>query len=381
MGMVKRFDIILVYVFFRRHNYYLNIMKELGKDYKVGILVSEQEKGQRTQQTDKLFKKLLQDYGAEFIQGESLECNVLVIPNYVYTEDFVKFVRSSVHFKKAIAPSGLSQGKGSLELLHNIGVTMVLPYSRGRFFENLQGKDEEEFIENNFDVVSIGNPCGRYPAIQIEPADYMIAYPTHLSVTKDTHVVLLKNICSLLEKLKGKRIYLKTHNVRDYGNDLFSESAARKLRLFPGFLLTQISRAIEVILSLLPVNPSSLLYNKIKSFQIHALNAIIAKVTIPLRKITPYANFGIEHFLPYAKEGLITGKTSCVWFALMGKLAVYNCDSYSEIAKGQNVLDNMRSFGVAPCDGELKFDERCFGSISNEDRDADMIEVLKKLLK
>lgn len=378
--MIKRFDIILVYVFFRRHNYYLNIVKELGKDYEVGILVSEQEKAQRTQHTDKLFKNLLLDYGAEFIQSEPLECKVLVIPNYVYTEEFVKLVRSSVHFKKAIAPSGLSQGKTSLELLHNIGVTMVLPYSRERFFENLQSKGEKEFINNNFEIVSIGNPCGRYPALQIEPADYMIAYPTHLSVTKETHVVLLKNICSLLEKLKGKRIYLKTHNVRDYGNSLFSESAVRRLRPFPNFLLTIISRVIEVILSLLRVNQSSLFYNKIKSFQIHTLNAIIAKKTIPLRKITPYTNFGIEHFLPYVREGLITGKTSCVWFALIGRLAVYNCDSYSEVAIGQNVLDNMRSFGVPPCHGELIFDERCFGSIDNEDREADMIEVLKNLL-
>ncbi len=62
------------------------------------------------------------------------------------------------------------------------------------------------------------------------------------------------------------------------------------------------------------------------------------------------------------------------------RLAVYNCDSYSEVAIGQNVLDNMRSFGVPPCHGELIFDERCFGSIDNEDREADMIEVLKNLL-
>ena len=96
--------------------------------------------------------------------------------------------------------------------------------------------------------------------------------------------------------------------------------------------------------------------------------------------MTPYFNLGLELFLPGVRKGLVTGRSSVVWYALVHRLPVYNCDDETERARGEGVVDSYRAFGVPPCHGRLTFDRGNFERISDSVRQADLLDLLQKEL-
>jgi hypothetical protein len=106
----------------------------------------------------------------------------------------------------------------------------------------------------------------------------------------------------------------------------------------------------------------------------------LAARTRHLDALTPYFNLGIELFLPLVRRGLVTGRSSVVWHALVQGLPVYNCDDETVAARSDGVLDSYRAFGVPPCHARLEFDPRAFDRIAPSTREADLLDLLQKEL-
>ena len=107
-------------------------------------------------------------------------------------------------------------------------------------------------------------------------------------------------------------------------------------------------------------------------------NSIIENQYPFLEEVTQYHNLGIENFLPYVRKGLITGNSGSQFHALYNELPVYNCDSQvdDEVA----TLPYNEDFLVPFYDGKLDFDRSNFNRISEECKNADLLNLLREEL-
>ena len=106
----------------------------------------------------------------------------------------------------------------------------------------------------------------------------------------------------------------------------------------------------------------------------------IEKRTIPLKSVSKYHNLNIEHFLPFVKEGVITGISTCILNAYYSRLPVYNCDEqvFNENSPNYNVIKN---YYLPYCNARLEFDPSNFNIVKEPDPKYDMIQMITKELK
>ena len=379
-----KYDVILIFAYSRIHNHYLNIAKYLGKELKIGIYISDVGKASRTKDTDSLFCSLCAGFGVEILPPGKYQCNLLVIPRY--SEDgFVEAIKKNIKYKSAIILQTFGYGTENLEPLLGLGVEKLFVYDKNVFKNKLKTEEQRKFIEKHLEIVEMGSPFAKYPVFDDLNADYMVALPTRLSLVDAESVEsFLKNTLKILEKLNPEdRVLLKAHNVRDHEVallpvNLFIGASQIKLRPWALRIITSVAEFLSIIIKTVPI------LSRKRQMATHLLSGLLyaslrAK-TAPLYNSTHYHNFGIELFLPGVKKGLITGRTSSVWYALCNRLPVYNCDNETKRAIGEGVTDSFKSFGVSPSQGELIFDSSNFNKISDTTREADLLELIRKEL-
>ena len=102
----------------------------------------------------------------------------------------------------------------------------------------------------------------------------------------------------------------------------------------------------------------------------------IEQRTHSLSNKTKYFNLDIYHFLPFVREGVITGISTCQWNALYNRLPVFNCDSQ----KFDSALPNhhiVKNFYVPFCNQQLIFDENNYKKVKPPEDKEDLIEMIK----
>jgi hypothetical protein len=105
-------------------------------------------------------------------------------------------------------------------------------------------------------------------------------------------------------------------------------------------------------------------------------SSLIEKQSILLSDLSDYHNFGIEHFLPYVKKGVITGISSCIWHSLYNRVPVYNCDSQDLNPQIPN-YSVYKTFYVPTWNNQMEFDSKDFNKISSVNRESDLITLIK----
>ena len=118
------YDLILVFGFSRAHNHYLNIVKYLSPDYKIGIyFVNAEKRGTsagssqmiKVKDTDDLFLSCLKSFGADILEEGSFECSLLVLPQVAFNPEFLKDINTRIKRKRAIALQTFGYGTQLLQ--------------------------------------------------------------------------------------------------------------------------------------------------------------------------------------------------------------------------------------------------------------------------
>ncbi|MBU1077846.1 MAG: hypothetical protein KKH98_11175, partial [Spirochaetes bacterium] len=358
----NKYDLILVNTFFRIHNYYLNIIKELFNKIKIGLFVLHPEKNKtyldKVIDTEESFIQECVHFGAHLIkEKEKCSCRLLLVPQNITSIGQLKNIKS----EKVIGLHRYGWASLGLDLLKKLGMKRFWAYQKNIFFDMLKFENGEDKIRN-LQIIEMGIPYKKYPAYDFKglDMDYLIAYPSPMFLRDPSvQVKLLENIIKIIKKIpKGNRIFLKLHNVRDEGHKISGRRLFNNLNIFFISLMSFFVKGIRLFLPW---------YSRLARLQIMFLSLYLEKKVILLSDVTDLYNFGIEHYLPFVKKGIITGISSCAWYALYNDLPVYNCDDQPLLEETPNYAV-IRNFYLSPCYGELKFNRADFKRISDSSR-------------
>ena len=382
---MKHYDLILVYTSHRRHENYLTIIRELSPQYSVGILRFEPK--HKWSETEQRFLDMCIEEGGEFVQGEST-CHSLIIsrfggkPGRGYYKDILEDMPQYIHFEHLLVISNsIMSGVPVLEdICRKLGTPKILVQSR-HYFGMYEPETLEIAARLKLEVVEVGQPYSKYPVFENFQADYLVAYPSHVSVVSHCqHYLLLKNIINVLFSLpKDAKIVVKPHNIRDEGNRLSARPSRRTM-------LARVLGGLPMSLNRLILKCSYLLDFRYKGFYLFKyLPGRLINLFILIQNeyvfqrcnnlLEHYPAFGLEHYLRGVSKGLITGLSNSIFGALMHKVPICNCDPglYERPANYQTMIDK---FGVDKWNG---FSTEGFDLIDDDIRDADLIKYLKKV--
>lgn len=381
---MKEYDIILVYSFGKGHYYYLNIIKHLSSQYKIGLLLSDEKnfaanpaRGTRSflelGETEKKFRAVCVKYGAEKIYvNQKNKCKLLLMHDYVYTEDYLIKFRKNISWDKLIGLFFLLGRVHRIEMLQELGA--VKYFAPAKYLYELKAKCEGNFERlKGLDIVEAGLPYKKYPVfdkLNLD-IDYLIAYPTsmHLRGKYKERYEFFKTLHSMLNKIdRNERIFIKSHNVKDK-EILFQRKIIENVVL--------VKSGIKILDFCVKLLPNSFLKNKLYHCATLFRHCIIEKKYPSLETLTEYSNFNIELFLPYVRKGVLTGFSGVVFHALYYKLPVYNCDPQGE---SETFVSFGESYRIPYCNSNLSFDEKLYNRINEEFRNADMIKLIEKEL-
>jgi len=92
-----------------------------------------------------------------------------------------------------------------------------------------------------------------------------------------------------------------------------------------------------------------------------------------------YANFGVELFLPGVKKGVITGRSSVIWFSLKQRIPVFNCDEEKGFVNNTSFYFLYQRYEVPSSGDQLTFDEALWEKVN--ETEFDFIKYLKNELQ
>lgn len=369
---MKAYDVVLLSTLSRVHNHYLAIVRHLGRRLRIALVVAETKKKIKTAATERLFLELAASFGADVVEPGAVAGRLLLVPQFRYQDGFLAALGGTVRAERRIALQTFGHGVENLAPLAEIGIDRLFVYDRRVFENKLRSDDDRRWMEEHFEVVEMGSPFARYPVFPDVTMDWLVAFPTELSFPETADKVRFsRNVERLLDRIPaGERATLKLHNVNDGGRLI--ERSSRAFR--GGESLGR--RGLDVPLVPAPGRVG-------EWFARAAFGAAygrLARRMDSLSAVTTCFNLGLELFLPGVRKGLVTGRSSVVWYALVHRTPVYNCDDETRRARADSVHDSARAFGVPPCGGRLAFDPAHFDRIAPSVRDADLLSLVEKEL-
>ncbi len=378
---VGTYDIILLYIHCREHYYYLNLVKFLAPEYSIGILLITDPKPAwrrvKTTESNQMLMDMCQDMGAHILDiNKRYDCKLLLAPQADYNEDFTVKVTSKV----AVVLHRFGSGSQGLETFKKMGINKIWVYENKLFFD-VAASEQKADLANQFDVSEMGSPYARYPAFDFSPLniDYLIAYPTLMLIREpQKKIQLLESINLLIDRIPNDKVVcLKPHNTEDGGAIIGRNSMLKKLGGLTVKSLDQTSSVFFSTVSML--NLGEYVPDRIYNKRIDILETLLENKVVFLSDLSEYYNFGIEHFLPFVKEGVITGISSCIWHCLYNQLPVYNCDNQPF---GEHIINYAvyEHFYIPFCQEQLDFNPAYYNKVSETAKQADLITMIKNEL-
>lgn len=379
---MKHYDLILAFSQFREVNQYPNLVKYLVKEFSIGLFVMPDEslslsvskaKG-KVRETNCMVIEICRILGADILSANvNYSCQLLIVPqSYSSSAEKIK----NIKFEKAVALERFGSGPIGLSRLSEMGVNIFFTYEK-RMFDMLAKALPDHPVPPNMRILEMGSVYCQYPLFDFSwlGMDYMIAMPTPLFMrdVMERNRLYGNFLSAIISSAKNDRFIIKPHNVAD---NLSKE------------------KVLEIIFSVISYCPwikgfefmelVAQLTNGVTRHALLRLNEemLLGKVRRKcgfLNNLTPYANLGIEHFLPFVRKGLITGISSCQWHALYNRLPVYNCDNRAVNSK----MPNSEIYGCflsPPCKGGKNVQTEWFDIMDDSCRNADMIELIRSEL-
>lgn len=369
----SKHDIIFVYGFCRTNSYLLNLIKSLATNYRVGLLYTDPVQSRKAlsktnlklRETESLFVKFAESLGAEILSIENLQrCRLLVMPQFYFEPEYFRRLKKQIQYDKVLVIASLGSGAGGLEPLKDMGAKKLFVQSRQVFYSRLKHEKSESMIRD-WMVEEVGVPYAKHPIFESLEMDYLVALPSNMFMKNPkTMSFFYRNLFRLLKSIpQGSNIFIKLHNARESLG-----SSSRMKRVF----FQHEERMFSFIETLGRVTR----INKFFNLSGGLIREAILNSYQPLSAISKYFNFGIELFLPHAKKGLITGVSTCSYYALYNRLPVFNCDE-QPVHEGMPNYFNYRHFIPPTCHDRLQFDKKSFDLIPDSSRNADLLEKVK----
>ena len=374
------FNLILVYTSHRRHNNYLNIVKHLSSQLSVGLLRFKPK--HKWEDSETKYWQMCLDYGAKEVIGDA-QCHSLVISRFGktkqrgYYEDILEDTPKHIAYKRVlINVDCLMVGFLHLEeICIKLGKPIFMVPSL-KYFGLLDPGTREFVQENNLEAVETGTPYAQHPIFPDFKTDYLLTYPSHVSVqNKWETYYLLKSIVQVLRKIsKEDEIVVKLHNVRDAGNGLsYTMKALEKL---PFWLINGLISFVHLFdIKLNDKFIYSFLPGKILQAFIFLHNDYIFKRCHNLKD--DYPPFGFEHFARGIEKGLITGISQTISEALLQKKKVCICDDLPLDNKPATYRLIVETLGLVT---RKEFSTQGIDKIDESVRSADLIQYLKETI-
>lgn len=376
---MRKFDLILVFTSFRRHENYLNIIKYLGKDISIGILKFKPH--HKWIQTEDEYLDMCVKFGANLVEGEA-ECDTLIVSRFGgqagsgYYKDILEDMPSYVKYRRVLVnvDSPMAGILKIRDICQYLGKPTILVQSK-KYFASFEPDTKEFLKENPLETVEVGTVFSKYPIFEDFSTDYLLAYPSHttaLGSWQDLRIV--KNLVKALKTLpKNAQVMVKPHNVRDKGNRLSVKFITRWTRL-PLWLINFILFCMRIFdFNIGKKSCYTYLPNIMIRLFIYLQNDYIFIRCENL--LDKYPGFGIEQFVPGVKKGIITGLSHTIISALIEKKPVYNIDDLPLNGRPENYRKIVDTFGVRDWQG---FSSQGFDKIEQSLREADLIKYLKE---
>ena len=379
---MAKFDITLVFFHARLHNIFLNIIKYLASETRVCVFVCPYFKSSRTPETNRQFLEACEELGATVVRDrERIETNLLFLTHVTsldsdYIENEVlRYIQSRKRY--AFQAFGITGGPSG-EALFDCGFQQKFVFDKKLDGIRFQTGQTHKWATNRFENIEIGDLNTNYPFLDHAICDYLICIPTKLSFeTATSSFIFFRNTFRLISSVeRGETIAIKQHTARDEETPLDSTLAKifGQNRLFLCSLLGWAGLLLDQKFG------TRLCRNKIYR---DVMKGVFYKKIMcrcePLLKLHKHARFGAELFLPGVRKGLITGRSSVVWFALKQKLRVFNCDEEKVFSKTGylNVLNEH--YGVPSAGDRLVFNEDLWRKLSQTE--FDLIDFIRKDLR
>jgi len=376
------FDIILTFSISRLDSYYLNIVKELSNKFSIGIYMGKfSDKARiKNSNTDRLFLSKCEELGASILKEGKYACKLLLVNQNTVAngkQNRLVYLIEHISYENVIVTQLFSQGGKSLENMKRFGMKKLWVYER-KVLEGMLKDEKQEDATNGIEITDIEFPYWKYPAIDFSglEIDYLIAMPTKLyRRDKGNEAKLFQNIKRLLKSIpKEKTVYVKQHNAKDIESGSMIYSRQSKYALFVKYVYFFLRTGIKKTLS-----REAKWSDAINDIRITNARMFIEKRSRLLSEITKYHNFNIELFLPFVRDGIITGISSCIFHSLLNRLPVYNCDDQPFTVESLN-YNSYKTFYIPSCNGRLEFDPANFDLVRGCQSKYDMIDFIKEEL-
>ncbi len=383
---MQEFDIVLILSFFRRTTYFLNIIKYLGKDFRIGLfpipLHESLKIKHKTTQED--FVRKCIDRGAHFINSYPVSAKVTLFPQDKYLKEAFEHIHKNLTSSLKVAALTLAYPGLFDDFIRELNINKVLVVHKA-FFDFLLGHRGNPEIFENREIVEVGLPYRKYILFPEFQTDYLMAMPSPFSFAHEKDKWdFMETVLSLFQKVSnGDTIVYKPHNAqdRDYFSDLKYRHLTRYLKVLPDSMISVILKKVA------QVGLGKLSYHVGRLYTAFLYEKILDRVT-PMERVTSNHNFAMEAFLPGVKKGVIGGLSNTIWGALFFELPFYNCvdidlqdrnaDNKLYQKDSSLLLDlNLKFFHVPYCNGELKFDSKYFDIIQESTRQGDLIGEIR----
>lgn len=379
----KHYDLILVYTSHRRHNNYLNIIKYMSASLRIGILKFETK--HRWGESEEIYLQACLEAGAELVEDDAT-CHSVMISRFgkpkdgggYYRDILVEMPERIKYQRVLINVDALMTGFLCLDdICEKLGPPVLMVPSK-KLFGILEPETREYALTNNLEMVEVGTPFRKYPVFPDFETDYLLAYPSHVSVKNSAeHYQLLKNVVKTLKKIPDtEAVIVKPHNVRDTGNSLSYTMLSRRLGnkrwLFSLLLfyvhLFDISVKGRTWYFILPKKLMSLLVGLHNDYIFSRCENLL----------DDYPAYGFEHFVSGIKKGVITGISQTILESVLQRKAVCCCDDLPITDKPESYQILGKTFGIAGWHAFSHDGESC---IEDSVREVDLMKYLKKTIE
>lgn len=381
---MRRYDITLIFFNARLHNNFLNIINALTHKVSICVFVCPYHKFGRTPKTNRQFLTCCTELGAEVMEDrEQIATEILFLPHvtaldefYIETEIFEYISCKKRYALQAFGITGM-HGKSGRALTRQ-GFRRKFIFDEG--LDNLRNREDKEdySLDEVFEYTEIGDLNIRYPVFDDFSCDYVVCFPTKLSMeTRYGSYIFFRNVYELVKKIEANdTIALKNHTARDNESPLDSKLS----RIFGNNRLYIHTLGGWAILWVYKLFGKQFQRNHVyREVMKGVFYRQICKRCRELYTMHRYANFGVELLLPGVKKGVVTGRSSVMWFALKQRIPVFNCDEEKEFVKNTNLNNFLQRYGVSSSGDQLTFDEALWETVN--ETEFDLIKFLKNELQ
>lgn len=383
------YDLILVIGYFRSAMPMLSIVRHLSTKLRIGLYFQPLNKKMEVKNgnTQKKFERLCVEAGGIYCErGSPAKCRLMLVQQYIYTEDFAVSVRADIDAREiwamlSLASMGIEAHDVFLEQF-NVMCLTVPDLGLANFLIDVRNACSRY---RNLTMIEVGFPFQKYPIFDEFSADWIVAAPTLFSFhSEGDKQNFIRDVLKLLDQIPASDVVAyKPHNgiARDYFKPKFYSEIAS--------IISWIPRAEDVLnsLMLLLPPPMKVLVSKVLTALLHAR---LMQRTIPMIELTPMADMSMEAFLPKVRKGVIGGESNTMWSTLFFNLQYYNCVSPDKRTSsepplleksGDKLLSmNLKYFGVPYCQGLITQGPLRPDIAFNENRHTNLIELIITLL-